>query len=301
MIKFRLKFHLSLFGAKPLSEPKMSLVADKYMRHSASVSQITSYNLIAYVWLNVKFSLPKTVLPGTRSTNDFLLANSNSMETSPCCYSIAGPQIVKHLYPCHDSTVVVPCTKFCSDHFVGIEGERVKQNFHRIWIAMEKPLLKRGPGPIIWFSPYYHSSVFHLHSLDIPHVLYPKCVDQSTIWPSHIGCTQHWIRAEVFDNHSRYIYQNTPRQRSRSELPWYHIPPLHHVLCVEQMHVLNESELWHFHRKSHKTHTIYTRFWFSLFCVGYDISYSWFHVIHVPVFFRVASLTLNVQNFSAKS
>ena len=45
------------------------------------------------------------------------------METSPCCNSIAGPQIVIHLYPCHGSTVVVPCTKFCSDHFVRIERE----------------------------------------------------------------------------------------------------------------------------------------------------------------------------------
>ena len=46
---------------------------------------------------------------------------------------------------CHDSTAVVPCTNFCSDHPIRIEV-RVKQNFHRIWIAMEKPLVKRGPG-----------------------------------------------------------------------------------------------------------------------------------------------------------
>ena len=38
---------------------------------------------------------------------------------------------------------VVPCTKFCSDHCIRIEV-RVKQNFHRIWIATEKPLVKRG-------------------------------------------------------------------------------------------------------------------------------------------------------------
>ena len=46
---------------------------------------------------------------------------------------------------CHDSTAVVPCTKFCSDHGIRVEV-RVKRNFHRIWIAMEKPLVKRGPG-----------------------------------------------------------------------------------------------------------------------------------------------------------
>ena len=146
MIKFRLKFHLSLFGAKPLSEPKMSLVADKYMRHTASVSQITSYNLIAYVWLNVKFSLPKTVLPGTRSTNDFLLANSNSMETSPCCNSIAGPQIVKHFYPCHGSTVVVPCTRFCSDYFLRIEREREREIPSNL-NCNGNPVTETGPRP----------------------------------------------------------------------------------------------------------------------------------------------------------
>ena len=36
---------------------------------------------------------------------------------------------------------VVSCTKFCSDHCVGIEA-RVKQNFHRIWMAIENPLVK---------------------------------------------------------------------------------------------------------------------------------------------------------------
>ena len=40
---------------------------------------------------------------------------------------------------------IVPCTTFCSNHFVRIEV-RVKRNFHRIWIATEKTLVKRGPG-----------------------------------------------------------------------------------------------------------------------------------------------------------
>ena len=38
----------------------------------------------------------------------------------------------------------MPCTKFCSDHCIRIEM-RVKRNFQRIWIAMEKLLVKRGP------------------------------------------------------------------------------------------------------------------------------------------------------------
>ena len=67
------------------------------------------------------------------------------METSPCCNSVAGNQIATNFCTCQDSTAVVPCTKFCSDHCIRIEM-RVKRNFHRIWIAMEKPLGKRGPG-----------------------------------------------------------------------------------------------------------------------------------------------------------
>ena len=73
--------------------------------------------------------------------------NSNSMETSPCHISVAGHQIATNICTCHDSTAVVPCTKFCSDHWIRIEV-RVERNFHRVWIAMEKPLVKRGPGRV---------------------------------------------------------------------------------------------------------------------------------------------------------
>ena len=65
------------------------------------------------------------------------------METSPCHNSVAGHQIATNFCTCHDSTAVVPCTKFCSDHYIRIEV-RVKRNFHRIWIAIEKPLVKRA-------------------------------------------------------------------------------------------------------------------------------------------------------------
>ena len=66
------------------------------------------------------------------------------METSPCHNSVAGHRIVTNPCTCHDSTAVVPCTKFCSDHCIRIEI-RVKRNFHLIWIAIEKSLVKRGP------------------------------------------------------------------------------------------------------------------------------------------------------------
>ena len=82
--------------------------------------------------------------PGARFPNVFFARNSNWMETSPCHNSVAGHQIATNFCTCHDSTAVVQCTKFCSKHYIRIEV-RVKWNFHRIWIAMEKPLVKRGP------------------------------------------------------------------------------------------------------------------------------------------------------------
>ena len=66
----------------------------------------------------------------------YFARNSNSMETSPCCNSVASHQIAINIYTRHDCTALVSCTKFCSDHCIEIEV-RVKRNFHRIWIGME--------------------------------------------------------------------------------------------------------------------------------------------------------------------
>ena len=78
------------------------------------------------------------------------------METSPCCCSVTGYQIATTFCTCHDSTTVVPYAKFCSDHCIRIEI-RVKRNSHRIWIAMEKPLVKRGPGLLSSILPGRHA------------------------------------------------------------------------------------------------------------------------------------------------
>ena len=71
--------------------------------------------------------------------------NSNSIEISDCCNSVAGHTITATFCTCHDSTAVVPCTKFCSDSCVRIVVT-VKRNLRRIWMAMEKTLVKWGPG-----------------------------------------------------------------------------------------------------------------------------------------------------------
>ena len=84
------------------------------------------------------------------------------METSSCCNSVTGHQIATNFCTCHDSKAVVPCTKFCSDHSIRLEM-RVKRNFHRIWNAMEKPLVKRGPDTWVWTSTFgQHIVTYHL-------------------------------------------------------------------------------------------------------------------------------------------
>ena len=90
------------------------------------------------------------------------------METSSCCKFVAGHQIATNFCTCHDSTAVVPCTKFCSDLCIRLEM-RVKRNFHRIWNAMEKPLVKRCPGPC--FNIYmYHLTIIGNSIVEIQRV-----------------------------------------------------------------------------------------------------------------------------------
>ena len=67
--------------------------------------------------------------------------NSNAMEIRFAVIPSLAIRSKKNC-TCHDSTAVVPCTKFCIYHCIRFE---VKRHFHQIWIAMEKPLVKWGP------------------------------------------------------------------------------------------------------------------------------------------------------------
>ena len=110
------------------------------MPHSQSMKSQSDLWLYWHNVTNVHLFWPWIYIPGARFTNDFFYRNSNSMGTSPCCNSAPGRQIATNF-----CTAVVPCTNFCSGHCIIIKG-RVKRNFHRIWIAVKKPLVKRGPG-----------------------------------------------------------------------------------------------------------------------------------------------------------
>ena len=67
------------------------------------------------------------------------------MEISFSSNSTTDDHIATTFGTCHDSTAVVPCAKYCSDHFISI-WMRAKWNFHHIWNVMEKLLVKWAPG-----------------------------------------------------------------------------------------------------------------------------------------------------------
>ena len=70
----------------------------------------------------------------------FFHHNSNSMEISFSCKSNYW---YRNRYISHGRTAVVPCAKFCSDHFIKM-WMRVWWNFHHIWIVMEKFVSELG-------------------------------------------------------------------------------------------------------------------------------------------------------------
>ena len=131
------------------------------------------------------------------------------MESSPCCNCVAINQIATHFCTCHDSTAVVPCTKFCSDHCVRIKM-RVKRNFHQIWIAMGKPLVKRGPEAFCYVR--------------LP---WPGWLQSSCCTPSHTqGNLGHWKQSNASGSRNNPYHIRTAqcptRGRPLSWLQRYH-------------------------------------------------------------------------------
>ena len=91
------------------------------------------------------------------------------MEISFSSNSITNNHIAKKFGICHDSPAVVPCAKFCSDHFISI-WMGAKWNFHHIWIVMEKLLVKWSP--VLWLIfpwrkwPPFRRRHFQIHFLE---------------------------------------------------------------------------------------------------------------------------------------
>ena len=67
------------------------------------------------------------------------------MEISFCSHPNTNKVIATIFGTWHDSWAVVACAKFCCDVVIS-NWIRAKWNFHRIWIVMEKSLVKWAPG-----------------------------------------------------------------------------------------------------------------------------------------------------------
>ena len=79
------------------------------------------------------------------------------MEISFCSHPNTNKVITTIFGTWHDSWAVVACAKFCCDMVIS-NWIRAKWNFHRIWIVMEKSLVKWAPG---------HESAATLHYNDV--------------------------------------------------------------------------------------------------------------------------------------
>ena len=111
------------------------------------------------------------------------------MEISLSSNSITDDHIATKFDTCHDSPAVVPCAKYCSDHFISI-WMGAKWNFHHIWIVMEKLLVKWAPVQqtitLQWWQIklayiIYNSVV--TWKCTIVHVLYQTLQNALICWP----------------------------------------------------------------------------------------------------------------------
>ena len=85
------------------------------------------------------------------------------MEISFCSHPSTNKVIATKFGTWHDSLAVVACAKFCCD-MINCNWIRAKWIFHRIWIVMEKSLVK-------WVPDTYTSR--QLHNAHRPNQFYP--------------------------------------------------------------------------------------------------------------------------------
>ena len=94
----------------------------------------------------------------------FFHHNSNVMEISFCSHPNTNEVIATIFGTWHDSWAVMACAKFCCD-MITSNWIRAKCNFHRIWIVMEKSLVKWVPGTHV-------SNALCAHDWNIVQIIY---------------------------------------------------------------------------------------------------------------------------------
>ena len=83
--------------------------------------------------------------PGTRFTNGFSIAIQIRWKFCFTLTSIFNTVIATKFCTWHDNCAVVACAKCCCD-LMASNRTTARRSFHRIWIAGNKPLVKRAPG-----------------------------------------------------------------------------------------------------------------------------------------------------------
>ena len=79
--------------------------------------------------------------PKAHFTDSFFHFNPSLIRILLYFNSISRLQIPTNYCTCHDSSAVMPCTKFARDYSISIKW-RTKSNFHQIWISMKTLLVK---------------------------------------------------------------------------------------------------------------------------------------------------------------
>ena len=102
----------------------------------------------------------------------FFHHNSNVMEISFCSHPNTNKDITTIFGTWHDSWAVVACGKFCCNMVIS-NWITAKWNFHRIWIVMEKSLVKWARTTVsVDFTHIRHhcftdtGSIIHLNTLE---------------------------------------------------------------------------------------------------------------------------------------
>ena len=111
------------------------------------------------------------------------------MEISFCSHPNNDIVIATIFGTWHDSWAVMACAKFCRD-MITSNWIKAKWNFHRIWIVMEKSLVKWVPGP------QASTTMALTHRDQVMHI----CVSKLIIIGSDNGLAPGWYQAIICTN-----------------------------------------------------------------------------------------------------
>ena len=148
------------------------------------------------------------------------------MEISFCSHPNTNKVIATIFGTWHDSWAVVACAKFCCDMVIS-NWKRAKWNFHRIWIVMEKSLVKWVPDchrTKVWYhngnrpvlictqNHMYHNYTCSKYAADSVLVIFNGCMIRYMLNDNQY-CTMHcssWGICSLFNLLSVLYFNRMP-------------------------------------------------------------------------------------------